>query len=293
MYRSVPPPPVPEAPHLRAAGRSRAAMWLALALIAVMLASSGGLQSLLRPSAAGAAGGCALSRQSLALDGEESTLLRLLNDYRARNGLVALSLSPTLMASAAWKSADLGANAYFGHDDPGRAWSQRFRDCGYSASPNIAENIAAGNADAASTFEQWRTSSGHNANMLTPSMRAVGIARAYAPGSPYRWYWTSNFGAVVDGNGATPAPAPARSATADGPVPVGGAISVGATAIVSGTNDCLLVHDAPRLTGNAVACLTDGTAMVVSAGPLSADGYVWWQLGALGWVVGQYLIAAP
>lgn len=276
------------------APRRRAPLRLTLALAVVAWALGGSLLAALRPPTAGATGGCALSRGSLALDGEEADLLRRLNDYRARNGLVALALSPALMASAAWKSADLGANAYFGHDDLGRSWSQRLRDCGYNASPNIAENLAAGYADGAATFEQWRASSGHNANMLNPTMRVAGLARAYTPGSPYGWYWTANFGAVADSSGPPPAPpAPARNATADGPLPPGGALGVGATAIVSGTGDCLRVHDAPTVAANPVACLADGAAMIVGAGPVSADGYVWWRLGALGWVVNQYLTLAP
>src|SRR5579871_642190 len=67
--------------------------------------------------AAAAAAGCAPSRPSLSLDGEETDLLRRINDYRGRNGLAPLTFSPTLMAAAAWKSADLGANGYFSHDD--------------------------------------------------------------------------------------------------------------------------------------------------------------------------------
>jgi hypothetical protein len=64
---------------------------------------------------------------------------------------------------------------------------------------------------------------------------------------------------------------------------------VNATAVVSGTGDCLRVHDGPAMAANVVACLTDGTAMIVSAGPVSADGLTWWKLGGLGWVAGQYL----
>ncbi|HLZ71119.1 MAG TPA: CAP domain-containing protein [Dehalococcoidia bacterium] len=247
-----------------------------------------------------AAGGCALSRPSLAQDFEEADLLRRLNEYRTRNGLGALALSPALMAAAAWKSTDLGANAYFSHDDLFRSWLQRLRDCGYTASVNVAENLAAGNADAASTFAQWQSSSGHNVNMLNPSMRVVGIARAFSASSPYGWYWTADFAAVADGDVAAASPPPAAPAgghgavTADGAATTsssGAAPALNATVVVSGTGDCLRVHDAPTIGANVVGCLPDGTAMIVSAGPISADGYTWWKLGALGWAAGQYLAA--
>lgn len=276
----------------RALGRLAGAVATLAALMLLSAAvGSGGL----RPVAA--AGSCAVSRPSLAPDGEESDLLRRLNDYRSRNGLAPLALSPTLMAAAAWKSADLGANGYFSHDDLGRSWLQRIRDCGYTTTANVAENLAAGNADGASAFQQWQTSSGHNANMLNPAMRAVGIARAYSAGSPYGWYWTADFGAAVDGAGASPAPPPTSqtpprsSATADSGATPAAALAPGATAVVSGTGDCLRIHDGPALSASVAGCLPDGTAMVIAAGPITADGLTWWKLGALGWAAGQYLSA--
>jgi uncharacterized protein YkwD len=254
------------------------------------------------------------------MDSEETVMVNLINAYRSSTGLPILTVSPALTAAAAWKSTDLATNGYFAHDDPSRSWNQRFADCGY-ASPNIAETLAAGNASAAATFEQWRTSAEHNANLLSPSMRALGVARAYQQGSPYGWYWTAEFGAVVDSSApasptaAPPAaaavPAGAASAPASGalpstsapaappataavaPAPSRVALGVGATAIVSGTGDCLRVHAAPSLDSDAVDCLVDGTGMVVADGPVSADGYTWWKLANLGWVVDQYLTALP
>lgn len=238
---------------------------------------------LFNTSAASANTNCAVQRSILAPDGEEAALLRRINDDRAQAGLSTLSVSQTLTAAAAWKSADLGANAYFAHDDLSRGWAQRLRDCGYTATPNIAENLAAGDADGASTFQVWARSAGHNANLLNPAMRVIGVARAYTPGSPYGWYWTAEFGATVDG-GANSATLPVASAAA---------LFTGATAVVSGTGDCLRVHSAPQLSTDTVTCLKDGAAMVVSAGPVQTDGYTWWQIGNLGWAAGQYLSAGP
>jgi hypothetical protein len=238
-------------------------------------------------------------RHSFLPDAEEADLIRRLNDYRQRAGLSSLTVSPSLMAAASWKSNDLGTSAYFSHDDFGRSWLQRLRDCGYADTVNVAENLAAANSDGAATFEQWRTSAGHNANFLNPSMRAVGVARAFVPGSPFGWYWTADFGAVVDGSTAPlaspppPAPPSRPGIAADGSGASSSRLAVGSTAFVTGTGDCLRVHDAPTLSASMVVCLPDGTAMVVSAGPIAADGFTWWKLGSLGWVVAQYLTAAP
>jgi uncharacterized protein YkwD len=261
-----------------------------------------------RPVAALAAGSCSNARTGLALDSEEQDVLTRINNYRSLSGLAPLSISPTLMASAIWKSTDLGANAYFAHDDLSRSWGQRIADCGYAATPNIAENLAAGNSDGASTFLQWQTSAGHNANLLSPSMRAVGIARAYTAGSPYSWYWTADFGAVLDTSPmpaapatvssaapprppASPTPAPASIGPAPSPnrLPLG----LGATAVVTGTGDCLRVPNMPSISASDARCLPDGAAMVVSDGPKVADGYTWWKLGVLGWAVDLYLSALP
>ncbi len=298
------PDPLSEAATAVRRGRTRVlhAAPAALAVFLLLLAAA----AIGSPRAAAAASGCALSRPSLSPDGEELDLLRRINDYRGRNGLAPLAISPTLMAAAAWKSADLGANGYFSHDDNGRSWLQRIRDCGYTATANVAENLAAGNADGASTFQQWQSSSGHNANMLNPAMRTAGIARAYSASSPYGWYWTADFGAATDGAaGANPVaapPAPAAppampaarpSITADASATPSAALTPGATAVVNGTGDCLRVHDSPTVSANIVACLPDGSALVIAAGPVTADGFTWWKLGGLGWAAGQYLSAGP
>ena len=47
-----------------------------------------------------------------------------------------------------------------------RESTDRITDFGHTEWTTAAENIAAGNGGAAPTFEQWRTSPGHNENML-------------------------------------------------------------------------------------------------------------------------------
>jgi uncharacterized protein YkwD len=61
----------------------------------------------------------------------------------------------------------------------------------------MAENIAAGNSDAESTFIQWKNSPGHNENMLKPNVSYIGIGRATG-GGPYGVYWTNVFGGAYE-----------------------------------------------------------------------------------------------
>lgn len=145
------------------------------------------------PSPTTPSGGC--------LDGEEAYFLQLINNFRAQNGLGPVTLSATLTAAADYHSTDMANRNYFSHDLPGiGSWVDNIRNAGYSGG-TIAENIAAGNGSAQATFEQWANSAGHRANVLNPSLTAIGIGRAYSAGSTYGWYWTTTFGSGVDSVG--------------------------------------------------------------------------------------------
>lgn len=157
------------------------------------------------------------------LDAEEAAFVVLLNNYRASNGLSPLTPTRLLNQVAYDHSLAMGTQNFFSHTDPsGGTPFTRMAAAGYPA--GRAENIAAGNADAASTFTQWRNSPGHNANMLDRSARAIGIGRAFVASSRYRYYWTNVFGLVVDSsaNPTTDAGAPPRdvaTAPRDAPAP--------------------------------------------------------------------------
>ena len=143
------------------------------------------------------------------LDSEQALFLSLINSYRSQNGLAPLQVSPTLQTASQWMSTDMATKNYFSHTDSlGRDPFQRMNAFGYNYS-YAGENIAAGNSGAQATFNQWQGSPGHNQNMLNPNYKAIGIGRAYNAGSSYRYYWTTNFGSVVDGT-VTPPPAGTR-----------------------------------------------------------------------------------
>lgn len=188
----------------------RAKLPAAFALVALCLAALAG-------AAAKQASATTNCNADPTLDNEEQAFLQIINNYRQQNGLATLSPSDTLDRSAQWKSQDMGANAYFAHDDTptGRTWIQRIRDCGYGYNTYIGENIAAGYTTAADVFTAWKNSPGHNANMLGASYSAISIGRACIAGSPYGCYWTTDFGGVSDGytSGSTPTPTHTPSPT--------------------------------------------------------------------------------
>jgi len=144
-----------------------------------------------------------------ALDPEESAFITLINDYRASYGLGSLSLSPTLTVAAELHSQDMAVNDYFSHYSlDGRSPLDRVIEAGYDYPTTVGENIAAGYTTAASVFEGWRNSPGHNQTMLHPSFLVIGIGRYYDASSYYGWYWTTDFGGYDDSGELPPPPPP-------------------------------------------------------------------------------------
>ncbi|HET9476588.1 MAG TPA: CAP domain-containing protein [Dehalococcoidia bacterium] len=145
-------------------------------------------------------------RHAAALDGEETAFLGLINQYRAANGLGGLSLNETLNTAARWMSDDMATKNYFSHTDSlGRDPPTRMSAFGYTYNTWKGENLAAGVDGAQAAFNLWKSSPGHNANMLNANFNVIGVARSYNGGSSYGWYWTTDFGGQGD---SVPPPAP-------------------------------------------------------------------------------------
>ena len=127
------------------------------------------------------------------LDLEEQEFLRILNDYRVNNGLPLVNISVELAQAANWMSNDMATQGYEGHTDSlGRGVKDRITEEGHFLNPRseILVNVA---EDALSAFRAWRDSAGHNALMLDPNARYVGIARVCREDSESLWYWTVDF----------------------------------------------------------------------------------------------------
>jgi uncharacterized protein (TIGR03437 family) len=137
--------------------------------------------------------------QTPTLDAEEQAVLKLINDYRVANGRGTLQVSIALTNAADWMSNDMATKGYFSHtDSTGRDPFTRMKAFGYNLNTWLGENIAAGYSDAANTFNQWKNSPGHNEVMLHPEFKVIGIGRIANPSSYYRFYWTTDFGGIVD-----------------------------------------------------------------------------------------------
>ncbi|MBX6769598.1 MAG: CAP domain-containing protein, partial [Actinomadura rubrobrunea] len=130
------------------------------------------------------------SGSSGSLTSDESAVVKLTNQERAKAGCSALKVDDRLVTAARKHSEDMAANNYFSHnsqngDDP----FERMKAAGY---PNpAAENIAMGYSSPEAVMEGWMNSSGHRRNILDCSLRTIGVGVAKSPRGPY---WTQDFG---------------------------------------------------------------------------------------------------
>ena len=153
----------------------------------------------------------AFAEYDLRLDEEELDFLMRINEYRESIGAPCLTPSPTMNAAADYMSRFMGEEGFFDHNEPpcdeagdictGRDPFDRIEAFGHTQWRTSAENIAAGNSDGASTFDQWKNSPGHDRNMRNADFTSIGIGRVEVPGSYYTFYWTTNFSDYIDGNG--------------------------------------------------------------------------------------------
>ena len=138
-------------------------------------------------------------------------VVALTNEHRATLGLSPLGFSPTLTASALWKSGHMAGYGYFSHDDAAfeplaqpRSWRQRVLDCDYPSNAGYGENIAAGYTSPQAVMEGWIESQGHRENIENASYQAIGVG--VVKDTSGRLWWTQNFGTRIDGGGSPPRP---------------------------------------------------------------------------------------
>ncbi|MGH2471979.1 MAG: CAP domain-containing protein [Candidatus Limnocylindria bacterium] len=154
--------------------------------------------------------------EGASLDSAEQDLVARINAFRAARSLPTLAVSDTLTSAAKWMSVDMAARNYFAHTSlDGRSPTQRMSDAGYPAFGTwTGEDLAAGYATSADVLNGWINSPAHHAVLVNPQYRAIGVGRGYTAGSKYGWYWTADFGGVVDVARAAPVARVARAPAA-------------------------------------------------------------------------------
>jgi uncharacterized protein YkwD len=138
-------------------------------------------------------------------------VVKLVNDYRGKQGLRRVRKSPALTKAAMWKSGHMARFDYFSHEDAApasRSTGERLLACGYRGA-SWAENIAFGYTSPRQVMQGWINSPGHRQNLDNPRYDAIGVGVVKAPGGgPV--YWSQAFGVQGAESAAPRRRAPAR-----------------------------------------------------------------------------------
>ncbi|MFB7087189.1 CAP domain-containing protein [Streptomyces sp. NPDC056296] len=124
--------------------------------------------------------------------GPEAQVLALVNEERASAGCSPVTANDRLTRAADDYSDVMASSGVMSHTGPdGSTMTTRVEAAGYQWS-TLGENIARGQADAASVMDSWMNSPGHRANILNCSFKELGVGVHFGDGGPW---WTQNFGA--------------------------------------------------------------------------------------------------
>jgi uncharacterized protein YkwD len=127
----------------------------------------------------------------------EAKILALANVERTHQGLVALSMNPTLQLAARGHSSEMGRLNYFDHESPNKErkfpWD-RMNLLGVDSN-DVGENIFMTdghpiNAAAEMAVRGWLSSVHHRENLLNPKFKATGLGMSKVQG---RIYFTQIF----------------------------------------------------------------------------------------------------
>ncbi|MGB0843610.1 MAG: CAP domain-containing protein [Alphaproteobacteria bacterium] len=120
----------------------------------------------------------------------ELTLIREINQTRAKHGLASLSLDQNLMNTAHSYASTLSNLGDIDHIGPsGDTPGDRARAGGYNWG-FIAENLASGQDTPAITVRDWMKSPGHREALLHKEPVHIGVGHVNNPNDPnYKEYW--------------------------------------------------------------------------------------------------------
>ncbi|MET9256426.1 CAP domain-containing protein [Streptomyces sp. NPDC003717] len=144
-----------------------------------------------RPSSGSGGTGGSGDTGGSAAGGPEAQVLALVNQERSRAGCSPLTANGRLTTAADDYSDVMAASGVMSHTGPdGSTMAGRVEAAGYQWSA-LGENIARGQADAASVMNSWMNSPGHRANILNCSFKELGVGVHMGDGGPW---WTQDFG---------------------------------------------------------------------------------------------------
>jgi len=109
----------------------------------------------------------------------------MISEYRRAHGLPAVKTDAQLTGIAQRQAHAMAASGVMDHSVAG-PFSARIAGANANAA---AENIAMGTKTWAGTLQLWKSSAGHNANLLLPGATSVGVAVAHNAQTRYKTFW--------------------------------------------------------------------------------------------------------
>jgi uncharacterized protein YkwD len=121
----------------------------------------------------------------------------MINAYRKEKGLKPLKLNPALTEAAKIHSRDLAKWDRISHygSDGSTPWD-RVKSVGYHAKL-AAENVGTGQTSIEEVVKGWKSSAGHNKNLLLTDAEHMGIALVQDPKTEFKTFWTLVIGASL------------------------------------------------------------------------------------------------
>lgn len=161
----------------------RIAMVCALAPFLAQCAGGGPSLSSLSGLFGGAGGGGLPAERVSTKTGDGRSAAVLVSEYRKANGLSPVVIDPTLNRAAEVQARAVAQAGRLSHGE----FASRMATFGIRGA--AAENLVAGSRTVDHAMARWKASPGHNANLLMPEARRIGIAYASSPGAGYEHYW--------------------------------------------------------------------------------------------------------
>ncbi len=113
---------------------------------------------------------------------EAAAAASLISAYRVAHGLPAVTVDARLNDAAEFQARAVAQAGKLSHG----SFASRMSEFGIRGA--AAENLTAGPATITEAVTRWKASPGHNANLLMPEARRIGLARADTAGH-YGRYW--------------------------------------------------------------------------------------------------------
>jgi uncharacterized protein YkwD len=107
----------------------------------------------------------------------------LISRHRRAHGLGPVKVDPRLNAPALHQAQVVAQTGWLFHGE----FASRMAS--YGIRGQAAENLSAGLWTVEQVIAQWKSSPGHNSNLLLPAVTRIGLARVDRPGSTHGRYW--------------------------------------------------------------------------------------------------------